>query len=195
MNTGEKIKMIRIKRGLTQKSLASKLGTSPQNLAQYENNKRNPKIGTLQRIADVLGVSIKDLLSDPDSLPNDDMVYARDTALERIMFSKGYTFGITEDTDELYINFPDGILKVENYIVNTLLEDIESFTDFKLHELKRKYKDNFIPKKHFDYEKRKTKTTYQKETSDHLAVNAAHVRTDVEVTDEMKKYDDDLLDD
>lgn len=36
---------------------------------------------------------------------------------------------------------------------------------------------------------------YQKETSDHLAVNAAHARTDVEVTDEMKKYDDDLLDD
>lgn len=36
---------------------------------------------------------------------------------------------------------------------------------------------------------------YQKETSDHLAVNAAHARTDVEVTDEMKKYDDVLLDD
>lgn len=43
MTTGEKIKTIRKKRGLTQRELAEKLGTTPQNLAQYENNKRNPK--------------------------------------------------------------------------------------------------------------------------------------------------------
>lgn len=34
-----------------------------------------------------------------------------------------------------------------------------------------------------------------KRDQSHLEVNAAHARTDVEVTDEMKKYDDDLLDD
>ena len=51
MNTGEKIKLIRKRQGITQKDLAEKLGTTPQNIAQYENNKRNPKYNTLEKIA------------------------------------------------------------------------------------------------------------------------------------------------
>lgn len=36
---------------------------------------------------------------------------------------------------------------------------------------------------------------YQKDTTDHLAVNAAHERTDIDVTDEMRKHDDDIMND
>lgn len=32
-------------------------------------------------------------------------------------------------------------------------------------------------------------------TTDHLAVNAAHERTDIDVTDEMRKHDDDIMKD
>ena len=35
----------------------------------------------------------------------------------------------------------------------------------------------------------------RKDTADHLQVNAAHERTDIEVTDEMRKHDEELMDD
>ena len=47
MTLGEIIKQARITKGLSQKELAALLGTTPQNLAQYENNRRRPKINTL----------------------------------------------------------------------------------------------------------------------------------------------------
>ena len=63
MHIGEKIREIRISKGITQKQLAEKLNTSQQNLAQYENGKRNPKLETLQRIATALDVAISNLLT------------------------------------------------------------------------------------------------------------------------------------
>lgn len=63
-NIGENIKKIRKERGYSQKQLAEKLGTSPQNLAQYEKGKRMPKIETLDKIASALNVSIADIKED-----------------------------------------------------------------------------------------------------------------------------------
>ena len=57
MTIGEKIKIIRKKNRLTQKELGDKLGVSYQMIAQYENGKRNPKIETVQKIADALDMS------------------------------------------------------------------------------------------------------------------------------------------
>ena len=62
MNTGQKIRDLRKKHGITQKALADKLGTSPQNLAQYESGKRHPKIETLQKIADALDIPVSDII-------------------------------------------------------------------------------------------------------------------------------------
>ena len=53
MATGERIKAARRKANLTQKELGEKLGISYQSVAQWENNLRNPKYETLQRIAQV----------------------------------------------------------------------------------------------------------------------------------------------
>ena len=60
--------------------MAQKLGTSPQNLAQYENGKRNPKYETIKKIANALNVSpldlnptiadTKDVLGRSDVFPN-----------------------------------------------------------------------------------------------------------------------------
>ncbi len=61
MKTSEKIRLARKKAGLTQKQLAEKLGSTAQNLAQYENGKRNPKPETLYKIADALNVSADEL--------------------------------------------------------------------------------------------------------------------------------------
>ena len=62
MSIGEKIREIRISKGMTQKELAAKLDTTQQNLAQYENGKRNPKLMTIQKIADALNVELDELM-------------------------------------------------------------------------------------------------------------------------------------
>ena len=64
MDIGDKIKKIRREKNLTQKELAQKLGTSPQNLAQYENGKRNPKLKTIRQLADALNVPLYELVTD-----------------------------------------------------------------------------------------------------------------------------------
>lgn len=63
MTTGQRIKETRKAAGMTQKELAVKLGIAYQTLAQWENDLRNPKIETLQRIAAALGVDPYSLYS------------------------------------------------------------------------------------------------------------------------------------
>lgn len=60
-NIGENIKRIRKEKGYFQKQLAERLGTTPQNLAQYENGKRIPKIETLIKIAEALDCEVSDI--------------------------------------------------------------------------------------------------------------------------------------
>ncbi|MCM1154246.1 MAG: helix-turn-helix domain-containing protein [Roseburia sp.] len=58
MNIGDNIRECRKKAKLSQKELGKKLGVSQQHIAQYERGKRQPKIETLRKIANALGVSI-----------------------------------------------------------------------------------------------------------------------------------------
>ncbi|MCR2049999.1 helix-turn-helix domain-containing protein [Acetatifactor muris] len=64
MNFGESIKQIRKEKGLTQKQLGEKLGISQSAIGQFESNKANPKMETIQKIADALNVSLNDLVPD-----------------------------------------------------------------------------------------------------------------------------------
>lgn len=64
MNTGARIQEFRKMKGMTQSDLAAKIGTTPQNISQYERGIRNPKIETLQKIAAALEVEIIDLIDD-----------------------------------------------------------------------------------------------------------------------------------
>ena len=65
MTTGQRIKEARKKAKLTQKELAGMLGIAYQTLAQWENDLRNPKYETLQRIAKELKVSVVSLMDKP----------------------------------------------------------------------------------------------------------------------------------
>ena len=58
MEVGKKIKEIRLLRGISQKELSERLGVSSAMISQYESGKRNPKMETLLKIADALGISI-----------------------------------------------------------------------------------------------------------------------------------------
>lgn len=69
MNIGEKIKQIRLERGLTQEELAVKLGFKHKtSISKIESNQRNLTQSKIQAIASVLGVSPSDLLLDCDDI-------------------------------------------------------------------------------------------------------------------------------
>lgn len=62
MSIGNNMRKIRKEKNLTLQQIADKMNCSPQNIAQYENGKRMPKLETLQKIASVLDVDINKLL-------------------------------------------------------------------------------------------------------------------------------------
>ena len=102
MSIGENIKRIRKQKGWTQKKLAMELGVSQQNLAQYEGNKRNPKLGTIIKIADGLGVSIDELTNDAD----ENEIVVDQKTLDIIMKNT-----ISQFTDSEFASFIDGLKK------------------------------------------------------------------------------------
>jgi transcriptional regulator with XRE-family HTH domain len=61
--TGERIREIREKRGMTQDRLASQAKISKSFLSEIENNKRNVSSQALLRIAQILGASVDYLLT------------------------------------------------------------------------------------------------------------------------------------
>lgn len=61
MTLGENIRRIRKEKGLSQSELGKRIGVSYQQIGQYENGKRNPKIETIDKIASALGVKIADI--------------------------------------------------------------------------------------------------------------------------------------
>lgn len=57
MNIGENIKKLRIEKGLTRQDLAKALKVSDSTISRYENNKREPNMETINKIAKALEVS------------------------------------------------------------------------------------------------------------------------------------------
>lgn len=64
MSIGKNIKQLRKQKKLTQKELAEKAGISEISIRQYENDKRNPKIEQVDKIAKALNVHIVDIMDD-----------------------------------------------------------------------------------------------------------------------------------
>lgn len=64
MNIGNNIKKIRIKKEMTQESLAEKSGISRVAIGNYERDDRSPNIHILNKIAEALGVDPRTLMSD-----------------------------------------------------------------------------------------------------------------------------------
>lgn len=64
MTLAESIRQARTAKNMTQKEAASALGISQQAYSQYESGKRRPKMDTIVKIADALGVQPQELIHD-----------------------------------------------------------------------------------------------------------------------------------
>ena len=63
---GKNIKYYRLMNGISQESLAQRIGLNKMSVSYYENDMRNPDMATIQKIANVLDVSVAALLSQHD---------------------------------------------------------------------------------------------------------------------------------
>lgn len=80
MTTGERLKIARTEKGMTQLELANKIGASYQQISQYERDLRSPKFETLKRIADALNVHWSSLFGDtePSVVPINTYLFGED---------------------------------------------------------------------------------------------------------------------
>ena len=56
------LKVARVKKGLTQKELAELIGVSPSMINRIETGKQIPKVDILLKLAEILEVSVEELL-------------------------------------------------------------------------------------------------------------------------------------
>jgi len=64
---GERIRDWRARRSYGQAELARAVGITPNTLYRIETEGRTPRPATIRKIADILQVSVENLLSDPQS--------------------------------------------------------------------------------------------------------------------------------
>lgn len=65
MNVGEKIRMARLNKGMTQEELGKALGVQKSAIAKYENGRVvNIKRSTLKKISDILSIAPSELIFD-----------------------------------------------------------------------------------------------------------------------------------
>lgn len=72
MTIGKNIRVLRDRKGLTQEELGKAVGVSSMAVSQWENGRAVPRMGSIERLADVLEVSKSVLIGDdtPASLPD-----------------------------------------------------------------------------------------------------------------------------
>lgn len=66
MTLGERIKLERKKKGITQKQLAEKINKGFSTVQKYEIDVITPPLDMIQKIADALEISVMDLMPDTD---------------------------------------------------------------------------------------------------------------------------------
>lgn len=70
---GQKIKELRIKRGMSQEQLANAISISKSSISEWESCKRAPRMSTLRKIAKALGVDVWEIVGFSDGVVIDDM--------------------------------------------------------------------------------------------------------------------------
>ena len=109
---GKRIAMLRRQKGLKQESLANALDVSPQAVSKWENDQTCPDISLLPKLAEILGVSVDELLSGKKNeltetakvLPPEERKDIKDMMLRMVVDSA--------DGDHVRINIPLALVQV-----------------------------------------------------------------------------------
>lgn len=100
MTAGERIKEIRLAMNMTQKQLGECVGIAEPTIRRYELGKLNPKLSTLEKIADSISISVDFFTSRP---PFNDLKFLEDfksviifNLIKNNFFEKGENFCVGE---------------------------------------------------------------------------------------------------
>ena len=112
MTLGKRIAMLRRQKGLKQDDLASALDVSPQAVSKWENDQTCPDISLLPRLAQLLNVSVDELLSGKKEdlpqtvqiLPPEERKDLKDMMLRIVVDSA--------DGDHVRVNIPMALVQV-----------------------------------------------------------------------------------
>ena len=112
MTLGKRIAMLRRQKGLKQEDLANELDVSPQAVSKWENDQTCPDISLLPRLAQLLGVSVDELLSGKKEdlpqtvqiLPPEERKDLKDMMLRIVVDSA--------DGDHVRVNIPMALVQV-----------------------------------------------------------------------------------
>lgn len=119
---GHILRQERKEKGLSQKELGQRLGVSQAMIAQYENGKRTPKVGTITKIANALEIPASELLECYDILSKSDSLRKID-GTNTINSDKPYTIAdvlkdLDIDLNEFNTTFGFSEKNIENYLLN-----------------------------------------------------------------------------
>ena len=112
MTLGKRIAALRRQKGLKQEDLANELDVSPQAVSKWENDQTCPDISLLPRLAQLLGVSVDELLSGKKEnlpqtvqiLPPEERKDLKDMMLRIVVDSA--------DGDHVRVNIPVALVQV-----------------------------------------------------------------------------------
>lgn len=129
---GNRIREARVQAGLKQKELAEKIGVSESRVSQYEKGSQNPRIGTLLKIADALGVSVQSLCGDQWESINYEARTELHSPFRKYLWSLGYrtiTAFESEPLGESEVNIPIGYTVISSSNQKTVFtkEQFEAF--------------------------------------------------------------------
>lgn len=94
----EKLRKLRLSKGMTQSQLANSLGIAKSTVSMYENGNREPDFEMLEAIADIFNVDLNSLVSNNENITNKEEI------------AKVALFGGSEEvTDEMWN-------EVKNYV-------------------------------------------------------------------------------
>lgn len=92
---GDRIKALRIEKSITQQQLADLLNVAKSTIGMWENNKREPDLETIRRIAGILDTPMTFLLNDTVKIGRE---YCPDTDIEHCCPICGYNYIHLEDS-------------------------------------------------------------------------------------------------
>lgn len=131
-----RIKDLRLQKGLSQSELAKKVGISNQVISFYENNKREPKIENWQKLADFFGVSVPYLQG--FGLSKEEAI---NMCWEWVHKKRGYD---NFQMDRILLNFFKSKFSEEER--KTLFENKDIFSDFMNRRFKSVFNYNSLSK-------------------------------------------------
>lgn len=178
MSVGSRIKELRENKGLSRNDLAELLNITVGAISNYENEVSSPKEPILFKIMDVL---------------NCDANYLFQDAVKMQSMKNSVSIDEMKHIEKYRSLDPSG-QKTVTFILDREIERIEQ-----LNEALERQKKRILT-----YEKALRRMQGNKSHHTNYAdlfespndkVNAAHKRTDIEVTDEMQKHDDAIMDD